>query len=58
MNEQHSDTAPAMLKILIAWLGTAWGAITMQDVVFALTAVYTVIQIYILVRDKIVRHRK
>lgn len=55
MTQQHDDTGPAFFKVLIAWLGTIWGSVGMQDVVLTLTAVYTVIQIYVLVRDKIVR---
>ena len=53
-----NEAAPAFLKVLIAWAGAIWGTVTMQEVVLFLTAVYTVIQIFILVRDKIVRDRK
>lgn len=53
-----NEAAPAFFKVLIAWAGAIWGAVTMQEIVLFLTAVYTVIQIFILVRDKIVRDRK
>lgn len=53
-----NEAAPAFFKVLIAWAGAIWGTVTMQEVVLFLTAVYTVIQIFILVRDKIVRDRK
>lgn len=47
--------ASGMAKVLVAWLGAAWGSLTMQDVVLALTAVYTLLQVYVLVRDRILR---
>lgn len=55
---QDNEAAPAFFKVLIAWAGAIWGTVTMQEIVLFLTAVYTVIQIFILVRDKIVRDRK
>lgn len=53
-----SEAAPAFFKVLIAWAGAIWGAVTMQEIVLFLTAIYTLVQIYVLVRDKIVRDRK
>ena len=47
----------ALFKILVAWLGYVVGSITLQQVVLALTGVYTLLQIFLLVRDKIIRDR-
>lgn len=52
-----NDAAPAFFKVLIAWAGAIWGTVTMQEIVLFLTAIYTLVQIYVLVRDKIVRDR-
>jgi len=49
------DTNTAVLKVLVAWVGTVFGGITLSGLVLSLTAIYTALQIYILVRDKIVR---
>lgn len=57
MTSSDNDAAPAFFKVLIAWIGAIWGSVTMQEIVLFLTAVYTVIQIFILVRDKIVRDK-
>ncbi|HET8695752.1 MAG TPA: hypothetical protein VFM33_13855 [Aquabacterium sp.] len=53
--DQHPGAA--LLKLLLAWLGYAVGSITLQQIVLALTGVYTLLQIYLLVRDKIIRDR-
>lgn len=58
MTNSQDDTLPAMIKVLIAWTGAVWGAITLQHVVLLLTAVYTAIQLYVLVRDKIIRDKQ
>jgi len=47
-----------MLKVLIAWTGAVWGAITLQHVVLGLTAIYTAVQLYVLIRDKIIRDKR
>jgi hypothetical protein len=52
----HSP-AQALFKLLLAWMGYVLGSITLQQVVLALTGVYTMLQIYLLVRDKIIRDR-
>lgn len=52
-----ADSGPALLKLLLAWALTILGNITLQQVATALAIVYTAIQIYILVRDKIVRDK-
>lgn len=48
----------AVFKLALAWLGYAVGSITMQGLVLTLTAIYTALQIYLLVRDKIINTRK
>lgn len=53
----QEEGATAMLKVLIAWLGTVLGSITLQQIVLTLTLIYTALQVYVLVRDKIVRDR-
>lgn len=44
----------AVLRIMVAWLGYVVGSITLQQVVLFLTGLYTALQIYLLVRDRIV----
>jgi hypothetical protein len=53
----HDDTTPfaACLKVAAAWIGYLFGSITLQNLALAATLVYTVVQLYILIRDKIVR---
>jgi hypothetical protein len=53
MIEHQNDTSAGMSKVAIAWLITLVGSITMQDVALFVAAVYSVLQIYVLVRDKI-----
>ncbi|MGL4640965.1 MAG: hypothetical protein ACRCVX_14685 [Shewanella sp.] len=45
-------------KVLTSWVGAVWGGITLNNIVLCATAVYTVLQIYLLVRDKICRKRR
>ena len=44
-------------KLALAWAGATLGGITLSGVVLSLTGLYTALQIYILFRDKIWRHR-
>lgn len=44
----------AVLKMALAWLGYVIGSITLQQVVLALTGIYTALQIYLLIRDRII----
>jgi len=43
----------AFFKMALAWLGYVVGYITLQQVVLFLTGLYTALQIYLLVRDRI-----
>lgn len=56
-HDPTADSGPALLKLLLAWALTILGNITLQQVATTLAIVYTAIQIYILVRDKIVRDK-
>lgn len=49
MSDQH-DTNVATVKILIAWIGTAVGSVSLSDLVLSATLLYTVQQIFMLLR--------
>lgn len=54
---KQSDDAPAVMKLLLVWVSTITGmTVTEWAAVFAI--VYTLLQIYVLVRDKIVAPRR
>ena len=48
----------AFFKMALAWLGYVVGYITLQQVVLFLTGLYTALQIYLLVRDRIIRDKE
>ena len=52
------ETNAALIKLLVAWVGTMFGGITLSGLVLFATLVYTVLQTYLLVRDRIVRNPK
>lgn len=56
-HQDTADTAPALFKIVVAWALTIFGNVTLQQVATLLAIIYTSIQIYILIRDKIIRDR-
>ena len=45
-------------KMAIVWLGTLIGGVTGQGVVLFLTAVFTALNIYVLLRDKVFQKPK
>jgi len=45
------------LKLGVAWVGAVLGAVTLQHIVMLATLIYTLLQIYLLWRDRI-RARK
>lgn len=47
----------AWLKMMVAWVLTAIGAVTFSDLVQFAALIFTLLQIYILVRDKIIKRR-
>lgn len=53
-----ANSAGEVTKVAVAWAGALIGTITLQQIVLALTAVYTVLQIYVVVRDKVMRRRE
>lgn len=57
-NDHSNDAVPAMFKVLLAWAGAVWGSLTLQGLVLTLTAIYTAVQLYVLVRDKIIRDKR
>lgn len=53
---QDPNTAPdhlSLFKLALIWAGTIIGTVTLQQVVLALTAIFTALQIAKLVRDEI-----
>jgi hypothetical protein len=55
--EHDHDTRAAWLKMALAWVLTTIGNVTLQHVATGLAIIYTVLQIYVLVRDRILRRR-
>lgn len=56
MNSDH-DVKAAWLKMTVAWVLTAIGGVTLERVATVLAIVYTSLQIYLLVRDRLIRRR-
>lgn len=56
MNDDHS-TRMAWFKMAVAWLLTGVGSISLQEWVQIAALVYTLLQIYLLVRDRIIRRK-
>lgn len=51
MNEHHDGIGAAFLKVAVAWVG--WlGGIKLSDLVLLATLIYTLLQIYFLIRNK------
>lgn len=48
-----SDDESPWSKLALSWVGMAWGWFTLQHVVLLATFIYTVLQIYVLWRDKV-----
>ena len=49
MNDQH-DTNMTILKLMIAWVGTVFGGVTLSGLVLGATLIYTLLQIVVLIR--------
>ncbi len=56
MNNDH-DTRMAWIKMFATWVLAAFGTVTLSTLVQLAALVFTLLQIYILVRDKIIRRR-
>jgi hypothetical protein len=54
----QNDELGAVLKTAGAWIGALIGSITLSKAVLFATLVFTVLQTYVLVRDKMFRRRK
>ena len=56
----NSSSMPAtdVVKLLGIWTATLWGAINVQTIALSLTIVYTLVQLYITIRDNIIRRRQ
>lgn len=54
----HDDSRIPILKLLLIWVAAAVSSMTLQHVLMFITIVYTLVQLYVLVRDKIVNHKK
>lgn len=52
---QNDDSAA---RLAVAWLSMIFGQITLSRVALALTVVYTALQIYVLIRDKILQRKR
>jgi hypothetical protein len=58
MTSEPATDLLALMRLFVIWAGTIWGLVTLQGVVLTLTALFTALQIYVLVRDKIWKPRK
>lgn len=52
------DEIPPTVKLLFVWFWTVFGMVTLHDVVLVLTAIYTALQIYVFMRDKVLKKVK
>lgn len=53
--EDQAMSIADFCKLVAIWVGTVVGSISLQQVVLGLTAIYTLLQIFVLVRDKLIR---
>lgn len=49
MSADH-DTNTATIKMVLAWIGMAVGGITLSDIALTTTILFTVLQIFVLLR--------
>lgn len=59
MNEQH-DAKVGVVKVMAVWVAAIFGmslAELLQVLVLSATLIYTLLQTYVLVRDKILKRR-
>lgn len=52
------EISSALIKVLVAWIGTMFGGITLSNLVLFATLIYTILMIYVLVRDRILSNKK
>jgi len=46
----NQDTNTTLLKVAVAWFGTLFGGITLSGLVLSATLIFTILQIYVLIR--------
>ena len=49
---QDHETNASILKVAVAWIAWALGSITLSQLVLTATLIYTLINLFVLVRDK------
>lgn len=54
----HDSHFKWILEVLGLWAATAWGVVTLQEVVLGLTAIYTILRIVVIYRDNFKRKGK
>lgn len=54
----NNETGIALFKALLMWVGALIGSITMSQLVLFATLIYTGLQTYVLIRDKIVSRKE
>jgi Ni,Fe-hydrogenase I cytochrome b subunit len=57
LSDDHITLLQAAAKIACSWCGVAFAVATSHALVMALAALFSALQIYVLVRDKIIHHR-
>lgn len=51
---EHIDT---FKKLVVAWIGMVYGYVSLNQIAILLTIIYTSVNLYILIRDKVIRDR-
>jgi hypothetical protein len=54
----HDNPHISVLDLLIIWVGTVVGSITLSTLVLLATLLYTVLKIYLLIRDNFWRKKE
>jgi hypothetical protein len=57
-NMDHDNPHISVLDLLIIWVGTVVGNITLSTLVLLTTLLYTVLKIYLLIRDNFWRKKE
>lgn len=59
MHDPSTDpTLAGMAKILLAWITTLFGVVTLQHLALLAATVYSVLQTYVLWRDKVASRKR
>jgi hypothetical protein len=46
------------MRLFLVWIATVAGSITLQEWMIVITIVYTLLQVFILLRDKVFKRRR